>query len=80
MGGDLGAWILLVEDDEAIAAFVATAMEREGYSVACVRTGREALSRVRQSAPGLVLLALRRVHEQRGCCECAYLPLVVWDY
>jgi len=42
--------ILVVEDDDAIAAFVATALEREGYSVAWVRTGQEAMSHI-QSSP-----------------------------
>ena len=60
--------ILVVEDDDAIAAFVATALEREGYTVAWVRTGREALSHVEGAdrnpadrnsrAPDLMLLDL----------------------
>jgi DNA-binding response OmpR family regulator len=55
--------ILVVEDDDAIAAFVVTALEREGYTVAWVRTGRDALSHVEGAdrnsrAPDLVLLDL----------------------
>ena len=47
--------ILVVEDEKTIAAFVATALEREGYPVAWVRTGRDTLSHVQGSAPDLVL-------------------------
>lgn len=38
--------ILVVEEEDAIAAFVATALEREGYSAAQVHTEREALSHI----------------------------------
>jgi DNA-binding response OmpR family regulator len=54
----VSAQILIVEDDDAIAAFVVTALEREGYTVGRVRTGHEALSRVKNSIPDLVLLDL----------------------
>lgn len=50
--------ILLVEDEEAIAAFVTPALEREGYAVDWVCTGREALAHIQSSPPDLVLLDL----------------------
>jgi CheY-like chemotaxis protein len=36
--------VLLVEDDDAIAAPLATGLEREGYDVARVRTGADAIA------------------------------------
>jgi len=50
--------ILLVEDEAAIAAFVQTALEREGFTVEVVEDGRQALARVSQSPPDLIVLDL----------------------
>jgi len=50
--------ILLVEDEAAIAAFVRTALEREGFAVEVVEGGRQALARVSQSLPDLMILDL----------------------
>jgi len=76
--------ILVVEDDDAIAAFVATALEREGYAVAWARTGREALSRAQDDAPDLVLLDLMLPGEMDGLQVCreirrgeAYIPIII---
>ena len=76
--------ILVVEDEDAIAAFVATALEREGYTVARVRTGREALSHVQGSAPDLVLLDLMMPGDVDGLQVCqavrrsdAYVPIIM---
>jgi DNA-binding response OmpR family regulator len=73
-----------VEDDEAIAAFVATALEREGYSVACVRTGQEALSHIRRGVPDLVLLDLMLPGDVDGLQVCqavrggeVYIPIIM---
>jgi DNA-binding response OmpR family regulator len=80
----LSARILLVEDDEAIAAFVATALEREGYSVTCVRTGQEALSYMRHAVPDLVLLDLMLPGDIDGLQVCqavrrgeTYIPIIM---
>jgi DNA-binding response OmpR family regulator len=80
----LSAQILLVEDDEAIAAFVATALEREGYAVTSVRTGQEALSRIQGDAPDLVLLDLMLPGEVDGLQVCqevrrgeTYIPVIM---
>jgi DNA-binding response OmpR family regulator len=50
--------ILLVEDEPAISAFVQTALEREGFVVEVVEDGQQALSRISQSPPALVVLDL----------------------
>jgi two-component system alkaline phosphatase synthesis response regulator PhoP len=50
--------ILLVEDEAAIAAFVQTALEREGFAVEVVEDGQQALARVNQALPDLIILDL----------------------
>ncbi len=50
--------ILVVEDDEAIAAFLQTALEREGFTTTVIGNGRTALNHISQSPPNLVLLDL----------------------
>lgn len=80
----MSAHILLVEDDEAIAAFVTTALEREGYAVTCVRTGQEALSHVRHDVPDLILLDLMLPGDVDGLQVCrtvrrdeTYTPIIM---
>ena len=48
--------ILVVEDEEAMAAGLEYALGREGYEVQLARDGEEALESLRQAAPDLVLL------------------------
>ena len=50
--------ILLVEDNAAIAAAVQTALEREGLAVEVVEDGRQALARLNQALPDLIILDL----------------------
>ena len=76
--------ILVVEDDDAIAAFIATALEREGYGIAWVRTGQEAMSHVRSSPPDLMLLDLMLPGDMDGLRVCqairrgeAYIPVII---
>jgi len=80
----MSARILVVEDDDAIAAFVATALEREGYAVTRVCTGEEALSHVESSAPDLVLLDLMLPGGMDGLQVCqairsgeTYVPIIM---
>jgi two-component system response regulator RegX3 len=80
----LSARILLVEDDEAIAAFVATALEREGYEITRARTGRQALAHIQRSPPNLVLLDLMLPGDIDGVQVCqatrrleAYVPIIM---
>ena len=80
----MSAQILVVEDDDAIAAFVATALEREGYGVVRVSTGQEALSCIQSNAPDLVLLDLMLPGEVDGLQACreirsgeTYIPIII---
>ena len=50
--------ILIVEDEEAIAAFVQTALERKGFTTQWAGNGPSALSAVQFSQPDLVVLDL----------------------
>jgi DNA-binding response OmpR family regulator len=50
--------ILVVEDERSIAAFVQTALEREGFAVQAASTGQAALAQIRLSPPDLILLDL----------------------
>lgn len=53
-----GTRVLVVEDDTAIATLIAYNLERSGYRVTIAADGVEALRRLRQSAPDLVVLDL----------------------
>ena len=50
--------LLVVEDEERIASFLAKGLRAHGYSVECVSSGRDALQRVTQADISLVILDL----------------------
>jgi two-component system, OmpR family, response regulator MtrA len=50
--------ILIVEDEEAIAAFLQTALEQEGFTTQWVSNGAAALSAIDTARPDLILLDL----------------------
>ena len=50
--------ILVVDDDAAIRQLLFTALESEGYTVSLARHGREALLRIAEQRPSLILLDL----------------------
>ena len=50
--------ILIIEDEEAIAAFVQTALERDGFTVKWMGTGTGALETVDLFQPDLIILDL----------------------
>jgi len=50
--------VLVVEDERSIAAFVQTALEREGFAVQVASTGQAALAQIRAHPPDLILLDL----------------------
>lgn len=67
--------ILLVEDEEAVASFVKTELEFEGYQVIWAQDGKQALELFSQESPTLILLdwmlpiydgitVLRRIRKQ----------------
>jgi two-component system alkaline phosphatase synthesis response regulator PhoP len=77
--------ILIVEDMESVVTLLRTILEREGFEVASVRDGLEALDAVRREKPDLMLLdlilpgldgleVLRRV---RNDPPTAHLPVIV---
>jgi DNA-binding response OmpR family regulator len=57
MAGDAQT-ILVVEDEQAIASFVAAYLRKDGFAVRVTASGREALSLVVSEAPSLVVLDL----------------------
>jgi two-component system alkaline phosphatase synthesis response regulator PhoP len=57
MAGDAQT-ILVVEDEQAIASFVAAYLKKDGFAVRMTASGREALSLVVSEAPALVVLDL----------------------
>ena len=76
--------VLLVEDDAAIAAFVTTALEREGCAVTQTRTGEDALRHVRRHPPDLILLDLMLPGDDDGLQVCRrvrrgeyYIPIIM---
>jgi CheY-like chemotaxis protein len=50
--------VLVVDDDEVIRSVVVDLLELEGYSVEAARDGREALARVRDARPDVIVLDL----------------------
>jgi CheY-like chemotaxis protein len=51
--------VLVVDDDDSICEFLATALSDEGYTVTTARNGRVALARLDQVEPDLILLDMR---------------------
>ncbi|MBX3252208.1 MAG: response regulator [Myxococcales bacterium] len=51
--------ILAVEDDPDLRSLLTIVLEQEGYVVTTATNGREALSRVEEQMPDLILLDLR---------------------
>jgi DNA-binding response OmpR family regulator len=75
--------ILVVEDEQAIAAFVQTTLEHEGFSVSVAHSGTAALNQIQGDPPALVLLDLklpdldgfevcRRIRQRRS-----YIPIIM---
>lgn len=52
----MSSQILLVEDEESIASFIMTALEREGFGVTHAESGETALSMIAEKRPDLLLL------------------------
>ncbi len=54
-----GATVLVIEDEASVQAFVRMALERNGYSVRCVRTAAEALQVLEANSFGGVISDMR---------------------
>jgi CheY-like chemotaxis protein len=54
--------LLIVDDDAPASAALAALLRREGHTVSCARSAGEALTRLRQADPDLVLLDLTMPH------------------
>jgi len=50
--------VLVVEDEQAIASFVAAYLRKDGFAVSMTASGREALTLVATESPALVVLDL----------------------
>ncbi|HPQ80244.1 MAG TPA: response regulator, partial [bacterium] len=50
--------ILVVDDEEDILELVRYNLEKEGFSVACVLSGEDALSEAKKRLPSLIVLDL----------------------
>ncbi len=51
--------VLVVDDDQGIRELVATALSEEGYEVSGAADGAEALDRIAETQPDLILLDMR---------------------
>ena len=77
--------VLVVDDDADMRERLRAVLERNGWSVREAGDGAEALDRVREATPRLVLLDLTMpvmdgfsfLHRLRGMPECAEIPVVV---
>jgi two-component system chemotaxis response regulator CheY len=78
-------YILVVEDDPMIREVLAGLLADEGYDVELASHGREALQRLRERRPDLIVLDLmmpvmdgwRFRAEQRQLADCSDVPVVV---
>jgi DNA-binding response OmpR family regulator len=81
--GNMLGRILIVEDEEAIAAFVQTALERDGFKVKWASEGTHALAALDSFQPDLVVLDLA-LPDLDGLQVCQvirrreqYLPIIM---
>ena len=58
--------ILLVDDDDDFRTAVQGLLEAQGFQVAFARSGREALQRIREGRPDLVVLDVMMEHDFAG--------------
>ena len=77
--------VLLVEDEEGVRQFMRVLLEREGWTVMEAANGQEALLKVAEKKPALILLDLMMplmdgfefVSELRAVSEWKHIPVVV---
>jgi len=79
------SYVLVVEDDPELRDVVAMVLEDSGYTVETANNGAEALAKIDQSPPALVVTDLRMpvmdgwelVQACRQRPDCRHLPVVV---
>jgi CheY-like chemotaxis protein len=84
-GGESGARVLVVEDDDAIRAILRDMLEREGCTVDVAENGLVALERVAKAKPDIILLDLLMpkmdgfefLAALRGTRDGSEIPIVV---
>jgi CheY-like chemotaxis protein len=59
---ELGHHVLVVDDDRNLRKIISTNLELAGYKVATASDGREALTKIEQEIPDLLLLDLMMPH------------------
>ena len=77
--------ILIVDDDPGLRSMLETVLLEEGYQVETARNGREALDRLNQFVPALILLDLMMpvmdgwqfLLEMQKLPQAATLPIIV---
>ena len=58
--------ILIVDDDDDFRAAVLELLQAQGFEVACARSGREALQRITEGRPDLVVLDVMMENDFAG--------------
>lgn len=58
--------ILLVDDDDDFRTAVQALLQAQGFEVACARSGREGLQRIRERRPDLIVLDVMMEHDFAG--------------
>ena len=67
--------IIVVDDDPTVADVVGRYLVRDGHYVECVRDGQEALRRVAEEPPDLVVLDPTRCRASTvSRCAAGYVP------
>lgn len=85
MERNLGARILVVEDEEALATLLRYNLEAEGYEVESVARGDEADTRLKEAAPDLVILdwmlpgvsGIELCRRLRARGETGHMPIIM---
>lgn len=65
--------ILIVDDEPDVCALVKTLYEKRGFAVAMAFGGEEAIGRIRESRPDIVLLGLRLADKVDGIAVLRYI-------
>ncbi|HWB80205.1 MAG TPA: PAS domain S-box protein [Nannocystaceae bacterium] len=86
VGADVGAPILVVDDDEASRRLMNASLGQLGHVAQCVASGEAALASARETTPAAVVLDLMMpgmdgfqfLERFRGLASCRRVPVIVW--